>query len=121
MTPIDEANGCGGQAGPKDPRDLGDSFEVQLRICAGNRREKIFRHEKISDKGIGDALRRHPVLRPPFIDPANERLPSMMLPMTDFVGELKSLPYRGGMVVNSDDRCVVASDDPRHSPRAYGT
>jgi ATP-dependent exoDNAse (exonuclease V) alpha subunit len=29
----------------------------------------------------------HPVLRPPFIDPPNERLPSMVLPMADFVGE----------------------------------
>ena len=87
VIPIDEANGRGGQAGPKDARDLGDSFEVQLRICAGNRREKIFRHEKISSKGVGDPFRRHSVLWPPFIDPADQRLPSMMLPMTDFVGE----------------------------------
>jgi hypothetical protein len=87
MTPIDEANGCGGQASPKDPRDLANRFKVQLRICTGNRREKIFRHEKISSKGIGDPLRRHSVLRPPFIDTANERLPPMMGPMTDFMGE----------------------------------
>ena len=62
-------------------------LKFSFGYCAGNRREKIFRQEKISGKGIGDPLRRHLVLRPPFIDPANERLPSMVLPMTDFVGE----------------------------------
>jgi hypothetical protein len=37
----------------------------------------------------------------------------MVRPMTDFVGKRKSLPRRGAILVNGDDRGVVTSDDPR--------
>ena len=84
---VDKANGRARQACPKYPRDGGDSFEVQLRIRAGDRCEEVFRHEEIGRECVGDPLGRHLVQRSPFIDPANERLASMISPMADFVGE----------------------------------
>ena len=87
VTKIDKANGRGCEARPEYAGDVGDGFEIQLRIRARGRREEVFRHEEISPKCVGDPFGRHFVLWSPFLHPANERLASVMRPMADFMRE----------------------------------
>jgi hypothetical protein len=88
-----------------------DRLKIQLRMGASHRVEQIARHEKIGRVGVGDALWGHPALREGFLHAADERLTLVMGPMSDFMGQGKSLAPVGTIFADRDNCSVVTANN----------
>ncbi len=112
MAALNKADGGRRAARMKDVGNIADGLKIQLGIRPLGRGEQIARHEKVGRKVVGNAFRRHLVLRTGFLDPADECLAFVMGPVADLVRKRKSLTPIGTILAYRDDGGVVATDYP---------